>query len=908
MDARKTVVLLSVAGFLTILVFRSDAVGAEPLPTLPLRFGTAESRETPSFRRHVVPLLGRLGCNGRACHGSFQGRGGFRLSLFGYDFKLDHESLMGGAEPRVNRRDPDASLIVQKPTLRIPHEGGQRYKVGSWEHRVLLRWIEGGAAGVKSTDPDFVRLEVSPPEIRFTLKGQHAQLKAVAHWFARWSNETIAEDVTPLCRFRSNNEQIATVDADGVITAVDPGDTDVVAFYDSGIVTVPVVRPLSDLVAASYPDVPTPTEVDRLVGTKLRKLGIVPSEVCTDAEFLRRASLDVTGTLPTFDEIMAFLADKSPDKRHRKVDELLERPAYVAWWTTRLCDITGNNDVALSTVSPVDQRGSQEWYEWIRRRVRDNVPYDKIVEGIVLATSRGPGQSYTEYAAEMSAIYRKDSERSYADRPGLTHFWARRTVTLPQDKALSFAYTFLGVRIQCAECHKHPYDQWTQQDYKDFTKFFERVRFGVDPSDQPERAALLAEIQAGQKPGADLRPEFRRRLAEGKTIPFDEVYIEPAHRRLPNRKLAPASVKPKSAKSRPVKSKTVRADGTKPIAETPEPVPPRKSAASPQKKPGPVRKKKPPPDPHPTRGRLLAGPAVELSRQGDPRVPLMNWLRADERRSFVRCFVNRVWATYFNVGIVEPPDDLSRANPPSNPELLEYLTTEFVAHGYDIKWLQREIVNSRTYQLSWIPNATNRLDQRNFSHAIPRRLPAEVAYDAIRQATSADAAVAELNADCRERAIGLPGLKHRGRGKANYALNVFGRSSRENNCDCGRSNDPSLLQTIFLRNDAEVQAMIDDPRAGWVAQIAAELSGTQPNTTKTVKVRPLRVTIKPAELTSEKKVQLVRLAYLRTLSRYPDDHEAQRALAHLNEADNVIAALREFTWALINTQEFIVNH
>src|ERR1700685_1112024 len=429
MDARRSAVLLSFAAWLAAAFFippglgsrargsdgsgvapaagsggasqSGSAAGSNRLPDVLRGFSEEAPCGRPSFRRHVVPLLGRLGCNGRACHGSFQGRGGFRLSLFGYDFKLDHESLTRSAEPRVDLRIPAASLILQKPTLRIPHDGGLRYQVGGWEHRLLLRWIQNGAEGVKTSDPEFVRLEVSPAEFRFAKKGQRAQLKAVAHWFARWSNEAIAEDVTPLCRFRSNNEQIATIDANGVVTAGDPGDTDVVAFYDSGIVPVPVLRPVSDLQGDSYPNVPTPTQIDRLVVAKLRKLGILPSDLSTDSEFLRRVSLDLTGTLPASPEIAAFLADRSPDKRQRKVDELLERPTYVAWWTTRLCEITGNNEIALTNVSPIDQRASQEWYEWIRLRVEDNLPYDKIVEGIVLATSRRPGQSYTEFSAGM---------------------------------------------------------------------------------------------------------------------------------------------------------------------------------------------------------------------------------------------------------------------------------------------------------------------------------------------------------------------------------------------------------------------------------------------------------------------------------------------------------------------------
>ncbi len=403
----------------------------KPLEPISKRFAAAITRETPSFQRHVTPLLGKLGCNGRACHGSFQGRGGFRLSLFGYDFKMDHDALMAGEEgPRVNVKNPDASLILQKPTLRLSHEGGKRYELGSWEHHVLLKWIQSGAAGVKPGDPTLARLEVLPTEIRFAKKGEKVALRAIAHW-----TDGTSEDVTPLCRYQSNDEQIAKIDTKGEVTAVEPGDSHVVAFYDAGVTPVPVMQPVSDVVGNKYPAVPTPTEIDRLVVQKLRKLGIVPSDVCTDAEYLRRVSLDLTGTLPTADEVVKFLADKSPDKRHKKVDELLGRPTYVAWWTTRLCDLTGNTDRSLANITPVNTKlASEEWYDWIEKRVRQNVPYDKLVAGIVLATSRPLGQTYTEYSDEMTALYRKTPAGNYADHPGLTHFWARRNIAQPRKR------------------------------------------------------------------------------------------------------------------------------------------------------------------------------------------------------------------------------------------------------------------------------------------------------------------------------------------------------------------------------------------------------------------------------------------------------------------------------------------
>jgi hypothetical protein len=1042
------------------------------------RFAAAESKETPSFRRHVVPLLGKLGCNGRACHGSFQGRGGFRLSLFGYDFKADHEALLAKAEePRVNVAKPDASLILQKPTLQIDHEGGKRYSLGSWEHHVLLKWIQTGAKAVKSTDANLVRLEVVPSEIRFSKKGEVVALRSIAHW-----SDGTSEDVTPLCRYQSNDEQIAKVDAKGIVTGQEVGDSHVVAFYDSGVTPVVVMRPVSDLVGPRYPEVPTPTEVDRLVVKKLRKLGIVPADLCTDSEFLRRVSLDLTGSLPAADEVVKFLADKSPDKRHKKIDELLDRPTYVAWWTTRLCDLTGNNERALGNITPVNQLATQEWYDWIYKRVRENVPYDKLVEGIVLATSRPPGRTYTDYSEEMTGLYRKTPEGNYADHAGLTHFWARRNIIQPQQKALSFAYTFLGIRIQCAECHKHPFDQWTQDDYKEFNKFFTRVRFGANPTANGERKELTDALHLDGKKLADIRREYPRLIAEGKVLPFDEVFITPLRVRAPLRAQRPGTLRPRTKavaqsgakNSDGSKSKVVDASRPRvPNAAAPKRQPSAAGmkpivAQGTEQKPGdaksrskavakadqkksvdrkPIVAKRPgqkiakagnrkqPQTPDLATAKLLGANTVDLSQYDDPRTPLMEWLRSKNNRFFARAFVNRVWANYFNVGIVDPPDNLSLANPPSNAELLDYLADGFVKHNYDMKWLHREIANSRTYQLSWRPNETNQLDQRNFSHSVLRRLPAEVAYDAVRQATSSDKAVVAMLTDCGDRAIGSAGSFRRGaRGISPYALGLFGRSVRESNCDCDRSNEPSLLQTVFLRNDSEVLAMVSNPRFGWISQIATEVRPKQQRPSRpavkksTAKVaerspqkaeRPQPMVNKPAAgsgskdtaitakldesakkdlvkkdggkkeiakkdaakkdaakasarkpevLTSElkarrmaqlnerlrqaqdkgdakqvklftarladlkrqptqarpegapagalkpsqlplsKKQELVRTLYLRTLSRYPKDQESARSLAYLDKSDNLYNGLRDLVWAVVNTEEFIVNH
>lgn len=926
--------LLAAAALLTCQTGLADDKSADPsvLSSVAMRFAAQDSAaEVPDFQQHVVPLLGKLGCNGRACHGSFQGRGGFRLSLFGYDFESDHDELYGRIDPEV----PADSLILQKALMQIQHEGGQRIKEGSWEHHLLNSWIKGGANGELEDAPTLTKLEVTPSEILFSASGQEQQLTAIAVW-----SNGVKEDVTALCRFQTNDDQIADVSQDGRVTGGDSGDTHVVAFYDSAVVPVPVIRPVTDQFGDKYPDVPTPTKIDELVVHKLQKIGIVQSDLCTDAEFLRRVSLDVTGTLPTPAEVREFLADTSADKRSRKIDELLERPGYVAWWTTRLCDFTGNSDDKLNNVTPVRQEASKQWYAWIEKRVRENVPYDDIVEGIVMAVSRDPGESYKEYCENVSKLYTKDGPGAdgYADRQSLPHFWARQNFQTSEDRVIGFAYTFLGTRIQCAQCHKHPFDQWTQQDYKSFEGFFKGTvgRQNTRPDAKKEYDAMVASFEgtSGLK-GNDLRRVLSDKVVKGETIPLAEVYSVPA------------------------KATSVRQDKNK---KSKNGKPDRNAVAPPTAK-------------------ILAGPVVDLTEYEDIRQPLMDWLRSPDNPLFAKAFVNRVWANYFNVGIVQPSDDLNLANPPVNAPLLDYLAKGFIEHKFDMKWLHREILNSRTYQLSWIPNSTNRKDERNFSRAVPRRLPAEIAYDMMAQATRNDAKNAEFVTNVEKRAIAIPGAGLRGRNgnAADYALTVFGRSIRESNCDCDRTEEPSLLQTIFVRNDGQILAMMDE-NDGWLAQVAADnnlkftrksqadQNGSGGNAKQRaaqsrqfkMQIEQKKEQIAEAEKSGNSKraaaledqlkkikkvakrqgmlaaedddensatnsepaatgitegpsstwnaTDVIDEAYLRSVSRFPTADEMQTAQTYIAESADPLDGIRGVLWALMNTREFIVNH
>lgn len=899
------------------------AESTTPLPELKTRFTDGQTSEVPDFQRHVVPLLSRLGCNSRSCHGSFQGRGGFQLSLFGYDFKADYAALLEEDSARVEVDDVLESLILVKPTDAELHEGGKRYDKEGWEYHVLEAWIAAGAPAPAAEPQNLVRLDVSPAEIRFDEAGQTEPLRAIARW-----EDGTSEDVTSLCRFTSNDDAIAGVDSEGIVTAGDSGDTHVVVSYDNAVIPVPVLRPVSALAGERYPDVPTPTEVDALVIAKLSKLGILPSGICSDADFLRRVSLDLTGTLPSPEQVESFLADDSPDKRAELVEQLFETPGYAAWWATRFSDWTGNSEAQLNNVFPVRGAASQLWFKWLETRIAAHRPYDEIVAGIVTAESRMPGESYREYCEAMSDACREGGDAEFAERDSLPQFWARINLRKPEEKAIGFAHAFMGIRIQCAQCHKHPFDQWSKADFDQFTKLFAPVAVAQTPRDREareEREEMLAALETGDLKGGQLRRRLGELVRAGEVVPFPELVVRTTSAR-PGRK------------------------GRRPGRD--------RKAASPPRVPT---------------GKLL-GVDQEISLDQDPRGRLMEWLRDEQNPYFAPALVNRVWANYFGTGLVNPSDDLSLANPPVNKPLMEYLARGFIDSGFDMRWLHRTIVLSDTYQRSFEINETNAADERNFSRFVPRRLPAEVVYDAVLLATAGDEQAAELRDELTTRAIANTYLINR-QGSSNFALSVFGQSTRETSCDCDRSDDSSLLQSVFLRNDADVHARLTSPR-GWIAQMDQEyqLTGSlrrgpaagradqrqrqniQKQLRKQVeKLRSLDAEQRQqqaAELRSrikrlrgrlanlgaqsggaeegrqgdaarevegsrgeataaertERLTPLIHAAYLRTLSRHPEPHEIEATLAFIGSSASELDGLEGIVWSLINTKEFILNH
>jgi hypothetical protein len=631
----------------------------------------------------------------------------------------------------------------------------------------------------------------------------------------------------------------------------------VVAFYDNGVTPIPVMMPVSDQIGTKYPKLESPTPVDRAIDAKLRKLGIVPSELCTDAEFLRRVSLDLTGTLPAPDEVTAFLADRAADKRARKIDELLERPGYAAWWATRFCDFTGNNPQQLRNTGGAEgnlsAQFSRQWYEWIRDRIERNVPYDEIIAGIVLAQGRTrPDQSYEEYAREMNGYFRKEDPADFCDRPSMPYYWIRRNVRKAEEKALSFAHTFLGVRIECAQCHKHPFDQWTKTDFEQFQAFFEPIKFGGKPDKgeinyQSITKALREKFGDKAKNQREMAQELQRMIDAGEVTPWQELYVD--------RPAPPKGQERGKNRKNPAANKRVL---------TP---------------------------------KILGGDEVVLTSYNDPREPLMEWLRDPENPYFAPSIVNRVWANHFGRGIVDPPDDMNLANPPVNEELMETLVKGFIESGYDLKKLHRTILSSRAYQRSWKANATNRFDEKNFSRATIRRLPAELVADALAMATAGEETNKRFPTTLAMRAIG-PDVqsgysvsdKQRNVNGLAYLLGLFGKPARETNCDCERNEEPTLLQTIYVRNDREILNLIDNGRTkgdgSWIAELRARHRRSAPSDVD----------------------GLIREAFLRTVSRPPTDEELKTAREDVGAAADPVGGVRDLLWALLNTREFLVNH
>ena len=401
-----------------------------------------------SFLQDVLPVLNKAGCNAGACHAKAEGQNGFKLSIFSYDPQSDHREIVEDARGRrVFPALPEESLLVQKPTLAVAHEGGRRIEPGSDSHRTLVQWIGDGMIYRRADEPDLMKITVTPAA-RVSRKGQTQRLRVEAHYSGGQSR-----DVTSLADFISQDIEIATVDATGHVKVGQANGEGVVVARFMGQMaaarfTVAAEKPAP---AQRYAALPRNNFIDELAIAEWQRLGIVPSAQCSDTEFLRRASLDVTGRLPTVAEARAFLDDADPRKRDKLIERLLDHPAYADFWASKWADLLRPNPdrVGVKSVYVLDQ--------WLREVFRKNLPMDQFARAAITA---------------QGSTHRDGPTVVYRDR---------RT---PADLATIFSQVFMGVRLECARCHNHPNEKWTLGDFYLMAAYFDGVQRkgdGVSP-------------------------------------------------------------------------------------------------------------------------------------------------------------------------------------------------------------------------------------------------------------------------------------------------------------------------------------------------------------------------------------------------------------------------------------------
>ncbi|HVW00420.1 MAG TPA: DUF1549 domain-containing protein, partial [Planctomycetaceae bacterium] len=401
-----------------------------------------------SFKNGTIAALSKSGCNMGACHGSPSGKGGFRLSLRGYDPALDIMTLRSEFYGRrTNTLDPSESLLLKKPLMEVAHGGGRRIRKGDPSHRVLFDWIAEGLRLDAATEPDLVKIQILPEGRVFQQASKRQQLIALGTF-----SDGSVRDVTPLTVFTSSNETVAKVDDNGLVTKQSRGETAVLARYLDKMATSYITF-LEDVPGFAWNNPQENSFVDSLVFAKLKQLQILPSDLCTDEEFLRRSYLDATGRLPTVEEANAFLSNTSANKRDELVDKLVDSDDFASYWTLKWADVLRSNSKKLSAA------GVHKFRLWIYESIRADKPFDQFARELL--TARG----------------------SVSENPPAYYWKASRD---PLDATETTAQLFLGIRIQCAKCHNHPFERWTQDNYYGIGAAFARVgrKPGRDKDDE----------------------------------------------------------------------------------------------------------------------------------------------------------------------------------------------------------------------------------------------------------------------------------------------------------------------------------------------------------------------------------------------------------------------------------------
>jgi hypothetical protein len=724
-----------------------------------------------TFSRDIERIFTKRGCNDSSCHGGVKGRGGFKLSVYGLFPRDDYDWIVNGGtfrvlttdadpkHPRINAKEPEKSLLLLKPTLSVAHGGGLRFEAGSTDYSAILNWVRAGTPygdGAEKEGIKVQRVEVSPKEIVLE-RGARYQL-AVTAYLLNGRQEDISEQV----RYISNNAQVVEVSDAGMVESKGRGETNVLVrapgrtlSVDVGVIEHPVTN---------YPKIEARNYIDEAVFAKLKRFQILPSMLSSDQEFLRRVCLDLTGTLPPPSRVREFIADKDPHKRDRLIEILLNSPEYVDYWSFRFNDLMRTRFMTANNVAKAKfyEDATKGYQDWVTNSIATNKPYDQ------LARERIAAQGYSAPARNLYSA--EDPEPPELVMPEMVR-------------------VFMGRRIECAQCHNHPFEAWTQNQFWGLAAFFAGFTELRDLS-------LVIDVLGG------------------------------GHVDQPKQMMV---VNPRT------KEKVVPA--------------------------------------------FLDGGKLPQDKWLDPRMRLAEWITSHPY--FAEAAVNRIWSNFFNRGIVEPIDDFRSTNPPTHPELLDALAKDFRDSGYDLKHLMRRIVQSRTYQLSGIPNETNKDDQINYSHSQPRPLEAAVLLDAITSATGVPEKF-EFTSDVYPDLYSPRGVRAMQTIPdlcPSQFMDVFGRSMRKA-LPLERPR-PTLLEAL-------------DTLAGSAYTTKISEKGSRLE-------RLLTSGTSDEEIMDE--------FYLAALTRLPNPGEKAKLLAFLNQrSSRREETLAGLVWAVVSSREFAYNH
>lgn len=719
-----------------------------------------------TFSREVISTLTKSGCNLGTCHGNLHGKGGMRLSLRGDDPDFDYYRLVAEfGQRRIDTFEPQKSLLLQKATAQVSHQGGKRIDSQSPDYGVLVDWIASGAneGGVS----ELAGLEVYPKTQQLSAEQREARLVVVAKYL-----DGTTRDVTSWCRFEPSVPSGVTVDSFGRVTVGHAMDVTISVTYLSARGASRFVflggrsQDASKVATESASGVAQETwkqPFDEVISKQCRSLQLQEAPRADANTFLRRLFLVTVGRLPTPSEILAYEQDAGIDRNERWVDQLLADPAFDYAWALRWSDLLRNEDKVMSS------HGAYLFHDWLRSQIASDRPMKEWIAELVSST----GSTYENPPASFYRTHRD-----------------------PEVAAESVAQVFLGVRIQCAKCHNHPFDRWKQDDYYGLAAYFttvERKQIDNKPNDALDKHVITGDeviSLTGKSP--EIRHPGRSKMVSPRGLVFEES----------------ASIR---------EGEGVDEDVLKRFAR---------------------------------------------------------WL-TEENGTIDSNLANRIWYQYFGRGVVEPPDDFRESNPPSNPELLRVLTEEFRSQGYSLKRFSRALLLSDAFSKASGEDSSdeNVLPSNPYfaSYSI-RRMAAEPLMDAISDVTGVPT---KLKTGDEERSEVNSAMRMPGVPKKPGFLTTFGKPNRLLVCECERSNQISLGQSLAMANGVEVRDKLTSTSNRLSALVGM---GNR---------------------------EAVEELFLTSLCRHPSDREIQVAVEMLNGAADKRMALEDLLWALLNSKEFM---